>query len=75
MISAELGEPSVIVNVHPDSAGSWDARAWCGRSTTVETKSAPFGALIARFRVLPDRAESRFDGTFLLRDWPFPGED
>ncbi len=28
MISAELGEPSVMVNVHPDSAGSWDAKAY-----------------------------------------------
>ncbi len=28
MISAELAEPSVIINVHPDSAGGWEAKAY-----------------------------------------------
>ena len=53
MIAEELGEPSVMINVQPDSAGSWDARTYA-RAQSAKGAEARVKEITQRLRQLYD---------------------
>jgi hypothetical protein len=53
MIAEELGEPSVIINVQPDSAGSWDAKTY-SRAQSAKGAEARVKEITQRLRQFYD---------------------